>query len=80
MFREILTLVVDNIPTQYYINFGKERREFSFQPTLKNRAAPSFMIIVEGDQLVTELADEKIAKQAKEKVSEILGSRLFDKI
>jgi hypothetical protein len=39
MIREILTLVVDNVPTQYYIDFEKDRKQFNFQPTLTHKTA-----------------------------------------
>ena len=79
MIREILTLVVDNIPTQYYINFKKDRKQFSFQPTLKNKTAPAFVILVENNELtISDMVDEGIAAQAKEKVKEILANSIFD--
>jgi len=79
MIREILTLIVDNISTQYYINFEKERTVFNFQPTLKNKSAPVFMVIVNGDELqIPEAIDGDLANQAKEKVKEILDNMIFD--
>jgi hypothetical protein len=81
MIREILTLIVDEQPTQYYINFEKDRKLFSFQPTLKSKAAPSFTIeVTEGDLLVHEQIQEDILSQASEKVREILSNMIFDKI
>jgi hypothetical protein len=79
MIREILTLDVDATPTQYYITFAKERREFGFQPTFQHKAAPSFMIFVsDGKLLSNDLVSGKLLAQAKEKVKEILESNLFD--
>ena len=79
MIREILTLTVDNHPTQYYINFSKERTLFNFQPTLKNRSAPTFAVIVKGNELqIPEPVEPALAAQAKEKVKEILDNLIFD--
>jgi hypothetical protein len=79
MIQEILTLQVENLPTQYYINFKKDRKKFLFQPTLKNKSAPSFIIMVKENELIVEdLQDNKIAEQAKEKVKEILTNNIFD--
>ena len=81
MIQEIITLVVDQMATQYYINFEKDRKKFLFQPTLKNKTAPSFSVIVEKNNLITEdLHDEKIAAQAKDKLKEILANNIFDQI
>jgi hypothetical protein len=80
MIREILTLIVEHIPTQYYIKFSKERTAFQFQPTLKNKAAPSFKIVVHGDQLeIPDNIDPELGEQAKGKVREILNNDLFDR-
>jgi hypothetical protein len=79
MIREILTLVVDKLPTQYYINFERDRKQFLFQPTLKNKEAPSFTILVQGEALVlSETIDDLLAEQAREKVREILANQIFD--
>ncbi len=79
MIRDILTLIVDKKPTQYYINFEKERKRFAFQPTLNNKTAPAFVIVVEKGKLITEgLADDNLEKQAKEKIKEILSNNIFD--
>ena len=79
MLQEILTLVVEELPTQYYINFEKDRKTFLFQPTLKNKSAPTFTIVVRNSELVAvNLDDGDIERQAKEKVREILGNSLFD--
>ena len=81
MIREMLTLNFDNEAVQYYIKFEKERRQFLFQPTLKNKAAPAFSISVENDKLVTkDRIDIRLLKQAKKKVCEILTSKIFDKL
>ena len=78
--REILTLLVDNINTRYYIQFEKDRKRFIFQPTLKNRAAPSFTILVEQDELITrDSIQPALLQQARDKVKEILTSSMFDK-
>lgn len=79
MLQEILTLFVDDLPTQYYINFEKERKKFLFQPTLKNKSAPTFTIIVENNEVVSEnLTDHDLEKQAIQKVREILSNSIFD--
>lgn len=79
MIREILTLVVDNVPTQYYIDFEKDRKQFNFQPTLTNKAAPSFRIIERyGELIEIEEIDPFVIKQAKEKIREILNNPIFD--
>ncbi|MFL5742311.1 MAG: hypothetical protein ACJ75B_18950 [Flavisolibacter sp.] len=79
MIREILTLTIEEISTPYYIQFEKDRMQFSFQPTLKNKAAPSFIIVVEGDRLVAnEKIAEKIFDQACEKIQEIRHSDWYE--
>jgi hypothetical protein len=79
MIQEILTLVVDKLPTQYYINFEKDRKKFLFQPTLKNRLAPTFYVVVKNNELVAEeIKDLEVADQAIEKVKEILSNSIFD--
>jgi hypothetical protein len=79
MIREILTLVVDDIPTQYYIEFEKERKQFNFQPTLANKTAPSFRIIERyGELIEVEEIDPFVLQQAKEKIREILDNPIFD--
>ena len=79
MIREILTLVVDKLPTQYYIFFDKQRRHFNFQPTLSHKTAPSFdIIILQGELIVKGEIDESLARQAKEKVNEIISNPVFD--
>ena len=81
MLKEILTLVVNGSPTQYYIKFGKDLRRFSFQPTLKNKSAPVFVIFLRDDELrVAGDVDNKLAEQAKEKVRTILSDNLFDNL
>jgi len=79
MFREILTLVVDRIPIQYYIEFEKDRRQFNFQPTLAHKTAPSFRIIRRYGELIdVEEIDPSLFEQAKEKIKEILNDPIFD--
>jgi hypothetical protein len=79
MLKEILTLVSDDGPLQYYVLFARERRHFSFQPTLKNKEAPSFVIHVRNEELILDGdVDEQLAAAAKLKVREILSSMLFD--
>jgi hypothetical protein len=78
MIREILTLVVDNVPTQYYIDFEKDRKQFNFQPTLTNKTAPSFRIIERyGELIEIEEVDPFVIEQAKEKIREILNNPIF---
>jgi hypothetical protein len=79
MIREILTLVVDNVPTQYYIDFEKDRKQFNFQPTLTNKTAPIFRIIERyGELIEIEEVDQSVIEQAKEKIREILNNPIFD--
>ena len=79
MIREILTLVVDNVPTHYYIMFDRDRKQFEFQPTLANKAAPSFKIIERyGELIEVEEIEPSISEQAKEKIREILDNPIFD--
>lgn len=81
MIREILTLVVDKIPTQYYIDFERDRKQFNFQPTLTNKAAPSFRIIERyGELIEIEEIDASLLEQAKEKIKEILDNPIFDQL
>jgi hypothetical protein len=80
MIREIFTLVIDHIPTQYYIQFEKDRRRFFFQAGFKNKLAPSFVIFVRDDQIIAEPAIEKeIVEQAVQKVKEIVADKIFDR-
>ena len=80
MIREMFTLVVDRIPTPYYIKFEKDRRRFQFQATLKNKAAPSFVVMFLDNDLITEpFVDEVIAKQARQKVRELVNDKIFDR-
>jgi|GEM_PF-2949597 len=80
MIREILTLVVDNVSMPYYIQFEKDRKRFAFQPTLKNKAAPSFTVeLRDGVMVVEDGVPEPIARQAREKISDILSNSIFDR-
>ena len=79
MIREILTLVVDNVPTQYYIEFKKTRKQFNFQPTLASNTAPSFKIVERyGELIELDELDPSLLQQAKEKIKEILNNPIFD--
>ena len=81
MIREILTLVVDKVPTQYYIDFEKDRKQFNFQPTLTNKNAPTFRIIERyGELIEIEEIDPLLIRQAKEKIREILNNPIFDQV
>lgn len=81
MIREILTLVVDKVPTQYYIDFEKDRKQFNFKPTLANKTAPSFRIIERyGELIEIENVDVALLDQAKEKIREILNNPIFDQL
>ncbi len=79
MIREILTLAVNDVPIQYYIDFEKDRKQFNFQPTLSNSSAPAFRVIERyGELIEVEETDPKILEQAKEKIREILNNPIFD--
>jgi hypothetical protein len=81
MIREILTLVVDGVPTQYYIDFEKDRKQFNFQPTLAHKASPSFKIIVRyGELIEVDEVEPLLIEQAKEKIREILNNPIFDQL
>ena len=81
MLREIFILVVDKVPTPYYIQFEKERRKFHFQASLKNKTAPAFVVILDdGDMTIEPYVDEFIAKQAEQKVRELVNDEIFDRI
>jgi hypothetical protein len=81
MIREILTLVVDNHPTHYYIDFKKDRKQFNFQPTLSNKTAPSFRIVERyGELIEVDAVDSNLLEQAKEKIREILNNPIFDQL
>jgi hypothetical protein len=80
MLREMFMLVVDRIPTPYYIQFGKDRKKFKFQASVKNKTAPSFVISLHENAFVTEPnVDEVIVKQAEQKVREIVNDKIFDR-
>jgi len=73
MAREILTLFVNNIPTQYYIDFEPDRKQFTLQPAPGNNSGPSFRIIERyGELIEIEEIDSDIIQQAKKKITEIL--------
>lgn len=79
MIREILTLVVDNVAMPYYIQFSKDRQRFSFQPTLKNKAAPAFVVeLRDGSMVAEDGIPETVVRQAREKISDILSNNIFD--
>ena len=79
MIKEILTLLIDIVPTQYYIDFERDRKQFNFHPALSNKTAPSFRIIERyGELIEIEEIDPYLAKQAKEKIREILNNPNFD--
>ena len=81
MIREILTLLVDDIPTHYYIDFEKDRKQFNFQPTLSNKAAPSFRIVERyGELIEVESIEPKLLEQARERIREILNNPIFDQL
>ncbi|MGZ3846756.1 MAG: hypothetical protein ACXVBX_16110 [Flavisolibacter sp.] len=81
MIREILTLVVDKLPTQYYIEFEKDRKQFNFQPTLTNKSAPSFRIMERyGELIELDKMDPDLFEQAKEKIREILDNPIFGQL
>jgi hypothetical protein len=81
MIREILTLLVDDIPTHYYIDFEKDRKQFNFQPTLTNKTAPSFRIVERyGELIEVDAIDPQLLEQAKEKIREILNNPIFDQL
>ena len=73
MTRELLTLIVNNVPIQYYIDFEEDRKQFSLQPLLTNQTAPSFRIIERyGELIEIEEIDPYILQQAKKKIIELL--------
>ena len=81
MINELLTLYVDDNPAWYYVRFGKERNRFTFQPTIKNKTAPVFVIWVrDGELKVAGDIPEHLAEQAKEKVREFLSDAIFDQL
>jgi hypothetical protein len=80
MLREMFTLVVDRIPTPYYIQFEKDRKKFKFQASVKNKSAPSFVVMLRDNDFITEpFVDDVIAKQAKQKVRELVNDKIFDR-
>jgi len=81
MIREILTLTVERIPTQYYIEFEKDRKQFNFQPTLTNKSAPSFRIVERyGELIELEEIEPELLKEAKEKIREIIDNPIFGQL
>jgi hypothetical protein len=81
MIREILTLIINGRPTQYYIDFEKGRKKFKFHPTLTHKTAPSFTIIARyGELIEVEEVEPYILEQAQEKIREILNNPIFDQL
>lgn len=81
MIREILTLILNNIRTQYYIEFTKERTRFIFEPGLKNKTAPEFILeLKEGQWICDRDIDPSLLEQAKQKAEEIRSNDVFDKL
>jgi hypothetical protein len=81
MIREILTLTVDKIPIQYYIEFEKDRKHFKFQPTLTNKSAPSFRIVERyGELIELEEIEPGLLEEAKQKIREILDNPIFGQL
>lgn len=81
MIREIHTLMVGAVPTQYYIEFEKDRKQFNFQPTLTNNTAPSFRIIERyGELIELEEIDSHLLEQAKQKIRDILNNPVFGQL
>jgi hypothetical protein len=81
MIREIRTLWMEQVSIQYYMRFGKDRKKFGFQPTLKNKDAPSFNIFVRDDQLEAEgEAPAEVLEQAMVYVREVLDDSIFDQL
>ena len=81
MIRELLTLIIDKVPVQYYIRFSRERNHFYFQPTLKNKTAPTFTLFKNEEEWKTEDdIDALILDQAKQKIKEINSDSIFDNL
>jgi len=79
MTRKILTLFINNVPTQYYIDFEKDRKQFKLHPVLSGASAPSFRIIERYGVLIeVEEIDPELIEQAKQKITEILSDPSFD--
>jgi hypothetical protein len=79
MTRKILTLFVNDIPTRYYIDFDKDRKQFNLQPEISGTSAPSFRIIERYGVLIeVEETDPGLIEQAKQKIKEILSDPNFD--
>jgi len=80
MIREILTLIVNKTPTQYYIDFDRDRKQFTLHPALITNSAPSFRIIERyGELIEVEEIDPEIIQQAKEKIKEIMRDSSLDR-
>jgi len=72
MATEILTLFVNNVPIQYYVDFEQDRKQFNLHPAPGN-SAPSFRIIERyGELIEIEEIDPNIIQQAKKKIEEII--------
>ena len=73
MATEILTLLVNNVPTQYYVDFEHDRKQFNLHPAPGDSSAPSFRIIERyGELIEIEEIDPDIIQQAKKIIEEIL--------
>jgi hypothetical protein len=73
MTTEILTLLVNNVPTQYHVEFEQDRKQFNLHPAHVNSPAPSFRIIERyGELIEVEEIDPNIIQQAKKIIEEIL--------
>jgi hypothetical protein len=79
MPTESLTLLVNNVPAQYYIDFEQDRKQFNLHPADINSSAPSFRIIERyGELIEIEEIDPSIIQQAKKKIEEILRNPNLD--
>jgi len=73
MTREILTLIVNETPTEYFVDFEQDRKQFTLHPAQSTNSAPSFRIIERyGELIELEEIDPDIIQQAKKKLREIM--------
>ena len=80
MATEILTLIVNNVLTQYYVDFEHNRKQFNLHPAPGNSSAPSFRIIKRyGELIEIEEIDPNIIQQAKKKIEEIIRNPNLDR-